>query len=94
MGGEQAAGVLAHLQEEAAVERGREPDRARIEAMRSRVQEQFERESSAYFATARLFDDGIVDPRETRAALAAGLAMAHNRDFLAEGAPRYGVFRM
>jgi 3-methylcrotonyl-CoA carboxylase beta subunit len=54
----------------------------------------FEEEASPYYATARIWDDGILDPRETRAALAIGLSMAYNRDFVSEGAPSYGVFRM
>jgi 3-methylcrotonyl-CoA carboxylase beta subunit len=94
MGGEQAAGVLAIVQEEAARARDEAPDRAQIEAMRTMVRERFEHESSPYYATARLWDDGILDPRETRQALAVGLSMAYNRDFTSEGAPRYGVFRM
>jgi 3-methylcrotonyl-CoA carboxylase beta subunit len=62
--------------------------------MRMMVQRKFDEEASAYYATARIWDDGILDPRETRAALAVGLSMAYNRDFVSEGAPRYGVFRM
>jgi 3-methylcrotonyl-CoA carboxylase beta subunit len=94
MGGEQAAGVLVRVRAEALRARGVEPDAPALEAMRADVVAQFERESSPYYATARLWDDGILDPRETRAALAAGIAMAHNRDFEAEPAPHYGVFRM
>ncbi len=94
MGGEQAAGVLVQVQEASLRAKGLEPDSDRMAAMRSAVVAQFERESSPYYATARLWDDGILDPRETRAALSVGLAMAHNRDFAAEPAPRYGVFRM
>jgi 3-methylcrotonyl-CoA carboxylase beta subunit len=94
MGAEQAAGVLAIVQEEAARARGHEPDRDQIEAMRAMVQAKFDQEASAYYATARLWDDGIVDPRETRMALAVGLSMCYNRDFVSEGPPRYGVFRM
>jgi 3-methylcrotonyl-CoA carboxylase beta subunit len=94
MGAEQAAGVLAIVQEDAARARGAEPDRATIEAMRQAVRAKFDEEASAYYATARLWDDGILDPRDTRMALAVGLSMAYNRDFVAAGAPRYGVFRM
>jgi 3-methylcrotonyl-CoA carboxylase beta subunit len=94
MGADQAAGVLAIVQEDAARARGAEPDRATIEAMREAVRAKFDEEASAYYATARLWDDGILDPRDTRMALAVGLSMAHNRDFVSAGAPRYGVFRM
>ena len=94
MGAEQAAGVLAIIQEDAARARGREPDHQQIEMMRSMVRARFEEEASAYYATARLWDDGILDPRETRMALTVGLSMSYNRDFVSEGAPKYGVFRM
>ena len=50
--------------------------------------------SSPYYATARLWDDGILDPRDTRHALSVGLSVAHNVDYLSAGPPRYGVFRM
>jgi 3-methylcrotonyl-CoA carboxylase beta subunit len=85
--------VLAIVQEDGARARGQEPDRDQIEGMRMLVQHKIEQESSAYYATARLWDDGILDPRDTRMALAVGLSMAYNRDFVSEGAPRYGVFR-
>jgi 3-methylcrotonyl-CoA carboxylase beta subunit len=94
MGAEQAAGVLAIVQEEAARARGREPDHQQIEAMRAAVQQRFDEESSPYYATARLWDDGILDPRDTRMALTVGLSMCYNRDWVSEGPPRYGVFRM
>jgi len=94
MGAEQAAGVLAIVQEDSARARGVEPDRAQIEMMRQAVRQKFDVEASAYYATARLWDDGILDPRETRMALTVGLSMSYNRDWVSQGAPRYGVFRM
>jgi 3-methylcrotonyl-CoA carboxylase beta subunit len=94
MGAEQAAGVMAIIQEDAARARGQEPDRDSIEAMRGAVIQRFEEEASAYYATARLWDDGIVDPRDTRMALAVGLSMCYSRDWVSVGPPRYGVFRM
>jgi acetyl-CoA carboxylase carboxyltransferase component len=94
MGADQAAGVLAIVQEEGARARGHEPDLARIEATRQAVRQKIAQEETAYYATARVWDDGIIDPRDTRMALAVGLSMAYNRDFVSEGAPRYGVFRM
>ncbi len=94
MGAEQAAGVLAIVQEEAARARGAEPDHERIEVMRQMTQQKLEQESSAYYATARLWDDGIIDPRDTRMALTVGLSMSYNYDWVSQGAPRYGVFRM
>ncbi|HEY3227867.1 MAG TPA: carboxyl transferase domain-containing protein [Roseiflexaceae bacterium] len=94
MGGEQAAGVLAIVQEQQARARGLEADRQRIAAMQELTRQRFEIESSPYYATARLWDDGIIDPRDTRGALSIGLSVAHNVDFVSPGAPRYGVFRM
>jgi 3-methylcrotonyl-CoA carboxylase beta subunit len=94
MGGEQAAGVMAIIQEEASRSRGREADQQQLEMMRKMIVVKFDEEASPYYATARIWDDGIIDPRETRKALSIGLSMAYNRDFVSEGAPRYGVFRM
>ena len=94
MGAEQAAGVMAIVQEGAARARGVEPDPERIEVLRRMTEQKLEVESSAYYATARLWDDGIIDPRDTRMTLTVGLSMSYNRDWVSEGAPRYGVFRM
>lgn len=93
MGGEQAAGVMALVAEEQARARGVEPDTEKIERQRQALKDRFEAESSAYYATARLWDDGILDPRDTRAALAVALSVAHNVDFVTPGMPTSGVFR-
>ena len=94
MGAEQAAGVMAILQEDAARAQGTVPDQERIEAVRTMTEQKLDQESSAYYATARLWDDGIIDPRDTRKALTVGLSMSYNRDWVSPGAPHYGVFRM
>lgn len=94
MGGEQAAGVLGIVQEERARKLGREPDANQIAMMQMMTRQKFETESSPYYATARLWDDGILDPRDTRMALSIGLSVAHNVDTISAGPPRYGVFRM
>lgn len=93
MGGEQAAGVLALVAEAQSKTKGEEPDIARIEAMRRATLAKFEEESSPYYATARLWDDGILDPRHTRQALSLGLSVAHNVDFVGSGMSSQGVFR-
>ncbi len=94
MGGEQAAGVLAIVQTEQARKRGHEPDADQIAMLQAMTRQKFEQESSPYYATARLWDDGIIDPRDTRMALSVALSVAHNVDYISEGPPRYGVFRM
>jgi 3-methylcrotonyl-CoA carboxylase beta subunit len=94
MGAEQAAGVLGIIQEEAARRKGDEPDMQAIEQMKFMVRYKFEEESDPYYATARLWDDGLLDPRDTRMALTVGLSISYNRDWVSEGVPRYGVFRM
>ena len=91
MGGEQAAGVLADVKAGQAARSGRALTEAEIEAVRAPIREKYEREGSPYYATARLWDDGILTPAETRAALALGLEVAC-RAPIAD--PSYGVFRM
>lgn len=94
MGGEQAAGVLGIIQEASARRAGTEPDMENIEMMKAMVKMTFEKESDPYYGTARLWDDGLIDPRDTRQALTIGLSMSYNRDWVSPGAPRYGNFRM
>ncbi|MCL4251236.1 MAG: methylcrotonoyl-CoA carboxylase [Anaerolineae bacterium] len=94
MGAEQAAGVLAIVQEEAARKRGQAPDMDQINLLKAMTIQKFEQESDPYYATARIWDDGLIDPRDTRMALTVALSMSYNRDWVSEGAPRYGVFRM
>ncbi len=94
MGAEQAAGVLGIISEEAARKRGEQADSGAIEVMKAMTRQKFEQESDPYYATARIWDDGLIDPRDTRMALSVGLSMCYNRDWTSEGAPRYGTFRM
>ncbi|MGH8622043.1 MAG: carboxyl transferase domain-containing protein, partial [Burkholderiales bacterium] len=91
MGGEQAAGVLAQVKREAFEKNGKEWSGKEEDAFKAPIVEQYARQSSAYYATARLWDDGIIDPKETRHTLALGLSAGLN----APGAEtRFGVFRM
>lgn len=87
MGGEQAASVLATVHRDAA---GWTPDQA--EAFKAPIRQKYEDEGNPYFATARLWDDGIIDPVQTRDVL--GLALAATLDAPIPDAPRFGVFRM
>ncbi|HEX9269348.1 MAG TPA: carboxyl transferase domain-containing protein [Candidatus Limnocylindria bacterium] len=83
MGGEQAATVLSLV--------GTFEDDAARERYKKEIRGQYERQGSPYYSTARLWDDGIIDPLDTRAVLALGIAAARHAPI---GEPRYGVFRM
>jgi acetyl-CoA carboxylase carboxyltransferase component len=91
MGGEQAAGVLATVKRDQRARGGQPFSAADEEAIRRPILDKYEHEGSPYYSTARLWDDGILDPADTRAALALGLSAAFNAP-IAE--PRFGVFRM
>lgn len=91
MGGEQAATVLVTVKEDQYRAAGKiMPDDER-EKLRNTILEKYEREGSAYYSTARLWDDGIIDPVDTRKILAMGIATAINKPFPEQ---QFGVFRM
>ncbi len=92
MGPEQLAGVLSIIRRQAAERAGQAFDEAEDAAFRRGVEEQIERESYAFFATGRLWDDGLIDPRDTRTVLGIGLSAVHSQ--VIQGTQRYGVFRM
>ncbi len=85
---------LGIIREAAARRRGEEPDKEQIEQTKFMVKYKFEEESDPYFATARIWDDGLIDPRDTRQALTVGLSTSYNRDWVSEGRPMWGNFRM
>ena len=91
MGGEQAAGVLATVKRDQLAREGRELSPAEEAEIRGPILEKYETEGSPYYSTARLWDDGILDPAETRQALALGLSAAFNAPI---PRARFGVFRM
>ena len=91
MGGEQAAGVLTTVKRDQMGREGRTLTAEEEAAIRGPILEKYDREGSPYYSTARLWDDGILDPAETRQALALGLSAAFNAP--TSGA-RFGVFRM
>jgi acetyl-CoA carboxylase carboxyltransferase component len=91
MGGEQAAGVLATVKRDQLAREGRSLSPEEEEAIRAPILEKYEREGSPYYSTARLWDDGILDPADTRSALALGLSAAFNAPI---PDARFGVFRM
>jgi 3-methylcrotonyl-CoA carboxylase beta subunit len=83
MGGEQAATVLSMV--------GTFASDAERERFKTKIREQYETQGSPYYSTARLWDDGVIDPLDTRAVLALGIAAARHAPI---AAPRYGIFRM
>ncbi|WP_028917767.1 MULTISPECIES: carboxyl transferase domain-containing protein [Pseudoxanthomonas] len=91
MGGEQAASVLATVRRDAIEAGGGSWSAAEEEAFKAPVREQYEHQGSPWYATARLWDDGIIDPADTRRVLGLGLSAALNAPI--EPA-RFGVFRM
>ncbi|MPZ61516.1 MAG: acyl-CoA carboxylase subunit beta [Propionibacteriales bacterium] len=92
MGPEQLAGVLSIVAREASKAKGQEYDEAGDKQMRAYVEQQIESESLAFFLSGRLYDDGVIDPRDTRTVLGLCLSVTHNAPV--EGAEGFGVFRM
>lgn len=84
MGGEQAAGVLATVRTDLETDE-------QVEAFKAPIREQYETQGSPYYSTARLWDDGVIDPADTRRVLGMGLAVAAR---VPVPAPNYGIFRM
>ncbi|MFN0109082.1 MAG: acyl-CoA carboxylase subunit beta [Blastocatellia bacterium] len=91
MGGQQLAGVMDIIKRDAAARAKVEFDEAKAAIAKQMLEAQIEKESDPYFATARLWDDGIIDPRETRTALAIALTAAYQKPFA--GTMEWGVFR-
>jgi acetyl-CoA carboxylase carboxyltransferase component len=92
MGAQQLAGVLSIVGRQAAQAAGRPFDDEADLTRRQAIEEQIERESHAFFVTARLYDDGVIDPRDTRTVLGIALSAAHSGPV--EGQRGFGVFRM
>ncbi|MGH3497980.1 MAG: carboxyl transferase domain-containing protein [Nocardioidaceae bacterium] len=91
MGGEQAASVLATVRRDGLEARGEQWSATDEEAFKAPIREQYESQGAPYYSTARLWDDGIIDPMDTRRVLAMGLAAAAHAPI---PEPRFGVFRM
>jgi acetyl-CoA carboxylase carboxyltransferase component len=91
MGGKQLAGVLDIIQRKAAEKKGELVDEQKLSMMKLMVEHQIESESDPFFATARLWDDGIIDPRDTRDVIGICLSAAHTRQV--SGTTSWGVFR-
>ncbi len=91
MGGEQAAGVLTTVKKDQLARDGQTLSADDEQAIRQPILEKYESEGSPYYSTARLWDDGILDPAETRQALGLGLSAAYNAPI---SDAKFGVFRM
>jgi acetyl-CoA carboxylase carboxyltransferase component len=92
MGPQQLAGVLSIVARAAAEAKGREYDDVADAAMRELVEAQVEEQSLPFFLSGMLYDDGVIDPRDTRTVLGICLSVISNRPI--EGAKGYGVFRL
>jgi acetyl-CoA carboxylase carboxyltransferase component len=92
MGPKQLAGVMSIVQRTAAERAGRAYDEDADAAMRDAIESQIEAESTALFATGRLWDDGIIDPRDTRTVLGIALSACHSAPV--RGTSSFGVFRL
>ncbi len=91
MGGEQATGVLLTVKLASLKKKGKTMTKKEQEAFVRPIIEQYENEASPYYSTARIWDDGILDPLDTRTALALGISMSLNAPIPDQ---KYGVFRM
>jgi len=91
MGGDQASGVLTQVKEAQLKKQGKQVDEGALGAYRDEIRAKYEREAHCLHATARLWDDGIIEPSQTRSVLSLGLAMAANAPV---PPTRHGIFRM
>jgi 3-methylcrotonyl-CoA carboxylase beta subunit len=91
MGGEQAASVLATVRRDGIEAKGGEWSVEDEEMFKAPIRDQYEHQGSPYYSTARIWDDGVIDPVDTRRVLGMGLAAAANAPI---PEPSYGIFRM
>ncbi len=92
MGGEQAARVITQITKAKKIKQGKPWSEQEDNEMMSHMRERYDHQGSAVYASARLWDDGVIDPKDTRQVLALGLAASSHQAVDQE--PRYGVFRM
>jgi 3-methylcrotonyl-CoA carboxylase beta subunit len=101
MGGEQAASVLAQIRRDGHEARGEKWSAAQEEKFKAPIRAQYETQGHPYYASARLWDDGVIDPADTRRVLALAISAALNAPIpryqdapSGDGPARFGVFRM
>ena len=91
MGGEQAAGVLSQVKQDGLKRKGQEMSEQEIVDFKKPIVAQYEKQGHPYYASARLWDDGVIDPVDTRNILALALSASQNAPDLDS---KFGVFRM
>lgn len=91
MGGAQAGNVLAQIAEDQSKRTGKPWDDQKASQIRDPIVQQFEMEGSPFYSTARLWDDGVIDPIDTRKVLGLSLRVMNNNQ---GDATKFGVFRM
>lgn len=92
MGPDQLVGVMETVQAQAARKAGKDLDPEKIAAAKARIRQQVEDQSSAWYCSAQVWDDGVIDPRDTRHVLGICLSVSHNAPV--QGTDSYGVFRI
>lgn len=91
MGGEQAANVLTTVKRNQLLNAGTDINEDDMNILKEEILDKYNKESSAYYSTSRLWDDGIIDPRDTRVVLGLCLSFSSKHDV---GSPKNGIFRM
>jgi acetyl-CoA carboxylase carboxyltransferase component len=91
MGGQQLAGVLDIIKRQSAARRGKEVNEAELTMMKQLIAGKVDHESTCWYATARLWDDGVIDPADTRDVIGMALSAAHTAPVL--GTREWGVYR-
>ncbi|KAF0983518.1 hypothetical protein FDP41_010583 [Naegleria fowleri] len=92
MGGEQAASVLSQVRQEGLKRSGKEVPESEIETFKNSIRAKYEHEGHPYYSSARLWDDGVIDPRDTRRVIGLSLSACENVPI--EQPTQFGVFRM
>ena len=91
MGGEQAADVLTTIKKDQLAKKSKSMTSKEIKNLREPILSKYEKEGNPYYSTARLWDDGIIDPLDTRMVIALGISTSLNQDL---ESTNFGVFRM
>ena len=91
MGGEQAATVLSVVKEDQLKASGQKVSEEEIKSLKEGILKKYSEENSVYYSTSRLWDDGIIDPVDTRNILALAISASLNKKY---SEPKHGVYRM